>query len=847
MRRTDRPRREFARAGTAAVLGGLVLAGLALPVAVAAPASAASSVSRCPWVDASLHHRSSPAVLAREVVARMTLSEKANFAVLKVHAGVENTNVGVSGLCIPALTLTDGPNGVGSAQTGVTQFPAEIAIAAGFNPSLAHAVGVAMGQETRAKGFDVLQGPNLNLSRVPLSGRIFETYGEDPVLTSAMGVATIRGIQSVGVMANAKHFTGYTQETARGRVNQLVPTRALEELYNVPFRDAVTEAHVASIMCAMGSLNGVNNCSSPYVYNALKSWGFSGFVRSDYQAIFRVAPAFAAGLSLIKPGSAAQLIDLVNKHQLPVAALDRAVTAVLTEMFAYGFIAHPRLTDLGRRVTSAAHAQVALRAAEASVVLLKNQDSILPLPSSVGSIAVIGADAKTAPLSTGGGSSTVKAPYVVTPLQAITTIWGKHATISYSPGGPRGLELDQLQFSDLVSGKPLPKQIPIATTGEPGKADLVLDFAHTVTSSVATAVTVGRGDGWSHWQVVLRVPRSGTYEFALQQIGDTWFTVDGKTLFASPGIHGPTNWAATLNLVAGHDYRLSAHWFAVNTKVVPKLGVSDVTGAIAAAVSAARKAKVAVVFAGSFSTEGADQLSLSLPGDSNALISAVAAANPHTIVVLNTSGAVYMPWLSHVQAVIEAWYPGQMDGTAIAAVLSGAVDPSGHLPITFPASTTPQPAAVGAAFPGINAAVSFGSGLDLGYRWFGLNNVTPLFPFGYGLSYTTFRLSSPSVSTTATDVVVHVTATNTGARSGSDAVQAYVAFPSGANEPPLQLRAFTEVGLAPGQSRAITLTIPRSTLRVYASNRWTTVPGAYGVDVGSSSADLPVRLSVTLP
>lgn len=840
--------RSITTALSTAVLALVIVAGALVPAAAGAAhrssTMALGARTHCPWVAASLKPGANFAELAREVVSRMTLSQKADFAVLKVRARVENSNIGVPSLCIPALTLTDGPTGVASNQKGVTQFPSSIAVAATFDDGLARSLGEAMGREALGKGFDALQGPNLNLSRVPQSGRIFETYGEDPALTSAMGVATIEGIQSVGVMADAKHFTGYTQETARGRVDQLVPHRALAELYNVPFKAAVAEAHVASIMCAMGSLNGVNTCSSRYVYHTLKSWGFTGFVRSDYRAVYSPGAAFSAGMSLIKPGSAAQVISLVRSHRIPIAALDADVAAALTEMFAYGLMAHPRPISLGRAVSSASDIAVALRAAESGAVLLKNDSSMLPLSTSVGSIAVIGTDAAGGAVTAGGGSSTVRAPSVVTPLQAITATWGPHAAITYRSGGPRGLELDQLQFSDLVSGKRPPKQIPIVVTGEPGKADLNLEFSHLVTRSVATATAVGHTDGWSHWRVTFRPPHTGTYEFALQQVGDTWFSVNGKTLMGSPGIHGPTNWATTIDLKGGHDYTLEARWFAVNRRVIPKLGVSDVTGAIASAVAAARHARVAIVFAGSFSTEGADQLSLSLTGDSNALIAAVARANPRTIVVLNTSGAVYMPWLSRVRAVVEAWYPGQEDGTAIAALLSGAVDPSGHLPVSFPASATAQPTPVGRAFPGVNSTVDFGSGLDIGYRWFQDRHVAPLFPFGFGLTYTTFALSGASVSSSRGGVQVRFTLTNTGPRTGADVVQAYVHYPSGAGEPPEQLRAFAKVDLAPGVSRVVHLTIPKSGFEVFAGGRFHTVSGAYRIDLGASSADLPISLSV---
>ncbi len=838
----------------AAVLGLSAMLGAVAPISPASGGVSASAVLRtqsasvkgCPWVGESRRHLASPAALARKVTQRMTLSQKASFVVLSIRGAVENSNIGVPSLCVPALTLTDGPDGVGNVLTGVTQFPAAISVAASFNPAIARSLGAAMGEEARDKGFDVLQGPDLNLARVPLSGRVYEGYGEDPDLISVMGVAAIEGIQSTRVMAEAKHFAGYTQETARGRVNQLISSRVLAELYDPPFRAAVSQAHVASIMCAMGSLNGVNDCSSPFVYATLRSWGFEGFTRTDYRAVRSVASAFAAGLSMVKPGSAPQIIRLVRSGKMSMATLNRAVTAVLTQMFQYGLIAHPRLMALDHKVNLSAHAKVALRAAEAGIVLLKNEYGMLPLTRNVGSIAVIGSDAQTAPFTSGAGSSRVKAPYLIRPLEAIKSAWGPRVKVTYSPGGPRWLELDQLQFINLLSGTPLRRPTRIRTVGEPGKADLKIDFAEGVTSANATANHPGNTDGWSRWRVVMAAPRSGLYEFSLQEVGDTWFSMNGKVLFASPGLHGPAISTVTVPLVSGRHYTFSARWFRATATTVPKFGIRDVTPEIAAAVAAARKAKVAIVFAGSFSTEGSDQLSLSLVGDANALISAVAAVNPRTIVVLNTGGAVHMPWLGHVQAVLEAWYPGQMDGAAVAEVLSGAVDPSGHLPISFPASETPQPVNIGASYPGINSVVNFSAALDVGYRWFQTQGVTPLFPFGYGLSYTAFHLSSASLLTIAGGVSVRVNVTNTGSRAGADLVQAYVHYPQSTGEPPLQLRAFAQVALAVGQTRTITLSIPSRGFEVYIQRHFTVEAGSYGIDLGSSSSDLPIHLTTQL-
>jgi beta-glucosidase len=248
-----------------ASLAGVMAFGAARASGAPTP-SGSVPASRCPWVAQSRQGRETPASLAAEVLARMTLRQKASFVVLRTMPPIENTNLGIPSLCLPPMTLTDGPNGVAFHMRGVTQLPAAIGVAATFDPSVARSAGVVMGQETRSKGIDATQGPELNLARVPEAGRIFEAFGEDPVLTGAMGVASVEGIQSTGSMANLKHVTAYSQETARFVLDQTVPTRALAELYNPPYTEAVQKAHVASIMCSYGSVNGVNDCSDPAVY-----------------------------------------------------------------------------------------------------------------------------------------------------------------------------------------------------------------------------------------------------------------------------------------------------------------------------------------------------------------------------------------------------------------------------------------------------------------------------------------------------------------------------------------------------------------------------------------------------
>lgn len=812
------------------------------PTTVALPAPTPGG--HCPWVEQSRLHEASAATLAGEVLSRMTLAQKAAFVVLATRPPLENTNSAVAALCLPALTLIDGPNGVANGLAGVTQFPAAIGIGATFSPTVARSVARAIASEARTKGVAVVQGPDLNLARVPLSGRTFDTYGEDPWLTSVLGVAAIEGIQSTGEMANAKHFTAYTQETARGRLDQVVPLRALSELYNRPFQAAVQRAHVASLMCSYGLLNGVYTCADPYIYGTLKSWGFTGFVRSDLEAVKKVAPAFRAGLSMIKPASPRSLVRLVRRGTIPLADLNRAVRSVLTPMFKFGLIAHPLFSDPAALATTPAHVATALRAAETSVVLLKNAGAILPLSAHVSSIALIGTPASSSPVSSGSGSSKVMTPDVVTPLAALQASLGPRVHLTYASGGPSTLDFDQLSDVDILRGTPLKLVQPTKPVGEVGKTDIAIDREPNVTQTLATAAHPGNGPGWVRWSVEVRARHTGTYQISLQQIGDTWLYVNQHLLAASMGLHARTDLSATVAFVAGHRYTFSARWFQVRRHRAPSFSILDVTPQINAAVAMARRAQVAIVFAGDVNTEGADRSSMNLPGDANALITAVAKANPHTIVVLNTGGAVLMPWLSSVAGVVEAWYPGQTDGTAIAAVLDGTVNPSGRLPITFPRSASAMPAATYQQFPGVRSRVTFGGGLDLGYRWYELHHVRPLFPFGFGLSYTSFRVTNPTLRSSSTGVVVRVSVTNRGRRTGTDVVQAYVTYPPGAGEPPVQLRAFARVHLAPAKSARVALVIPSSGFQIFQNRAFTTVPGVYGIEIGQSSMALALHLSV---
>ncbi len=866
--------------------------------------STVADVTRCPWLEASLDRHEAPSVLAESVLRRMTVREKLGEIVL-VHSGdYENLNAGIPRLCIPALSLQDGPQGVAFGAVNVTQLPSPLGIAATFDTSVARTYGQVEGSEAMGQGIDVIQGPNLNIDRVPQNGRGYEGFGEDPVLVSAMGVANAEGIQSTGTMAMAKHFAVYNQETDRGEIDDVVSSRALQELYLPPFEAAVRQAHVSSVMCAYPQLNGTFQCQDPALLRQLDRWGFTGFVRSDLGSVHDPAAAIGAGTDLIKPASVARLTLLVHEHRLSLTAVDTAVTKVLTEMFAHGLVGRPADGSPGDPVDSADHAHFALTAAERSAVLLKNAGSLLPLDrSSHHSVAVIGADGSADPVTSGYGSSRVVAPFVSSPLAAIRSTAGTSTEVSYSDGGStssnlppvptaylrpasgvgHGLTLTLTQTDDVVGRRSdLSVQPtvdlslrPHATTRHllPGNASVApVDRLHNPLASAGGSLSTRPGrarshrhivlpPGWSDvsasWTGTVTPPHSGLYTLSLQGVGAASLTLDGVTAVSDTLSHGLARWSQSMVLTAGHHYRLRLDWEPIDnltpsgeSSVIPSsltLGWEFDSGRIAAAAATAARASVAVVFAGDFNAEAFDRPSLSLPGDTDALISAVAAANPHTVVVLNTGGPVSMPWLAQVRSVIEAWYPGEQDGASIAALLYGEVDPAGRLPVTFPATATGSSVDSPAQWPGVDLTATYSEGLDVGYRYDHATGVQPLFPFGYGLSYTRFSLADLTLARARTGYALRVKVTNTGPRQGTDVPQAYLTFPAAADEPPGQLEAFAPVTLLPGRSRWVTLEVPASAFRVYLGGGWTTVPGTYVFSVGPSSADLPLTTSVTTP
>ena len=917
-----RPRHLVARAPgrlLAALVVGVVVAGglsgvagaatATVPTPPSAPPTAGTATglptpsiptAYCPWLAQAMAAGDPPAELAELTVARMTLAEKLGEIVLTSSGDYENVNAGVARLCIPSLTLSDGPWGIAYGDTGVTQLPVPLGIGATFNTSLALQYGDLIGAEAIGQGIDVSQGPNLNIDRVPTSGRADESYGEDPLLTTELGLADIRGLQARGVMAEAKHLVAYNQETNRGALDAEVPDRALQEIYLPPFKAAVTQGHVATLMCAYPRLDGYFQCQDPLLGLALEQWGFAGFVRSDLGAVHDQPLALTSGVQLLKPSAVDTLTEAIDAHHLDVSTVDTDVERVLTEMFAYGVVGRPTTGAPGTPVDVASHTQFALTAAERSAVLLKNRSALLPLrPSSVGSVAVIGADASTHPVTQGLGSSRVVPPFTSTPLAGIRSRFGTGVTVRYADGGSTTKHLPTVptRYLTPASGKGHGLTLSVgpasgggpeitaidpvaaaaiqpAPSAKPPDRDRVrsnppAERPHRIPTDLADdgrlpdldpttagATSVEIPSSWKGsrvtWSGTLTLPRSGRYVFSLAGTGAAALTLDGHPAATDLVTHDIGTWSGSIVLVAHRHYHVSLQWTpvpdatSVDVPSIFDLGMAYVGTAIAQAVAAAKASTVAVVFAADYTAETFDRPNLQLPGDEDALIEAVAAANPRTVVVLNTGGPVVMPWLSKVGAVIEDWYPGEEDGTAIAAVLAGDIDPSGHLPVTFPTSMAASAVPSRSQWPGVDLTSTYSEGLDVGYRFDHATGTKPLFPFGFGLSYTSYSIRHAAVARVSGGYAVSFVIANTGHRTGTDVAQVYLTYPKAADEPPGQLAAFSPVRLAPGTSQRVTLDVPDHQLETYQANGWTTVPGTYRFAVGDNSAHQATRASVSV-
>jgi len=788
------------------------------------------------------------------LVRRLSLDEK----IALVHGSRDPRDLGQAGYWaglpergIPPLRFADGPPGV-NVNREATAMPAPVGLAATFDLEAARLYGTVMGREAKALEQDVLLTPHVNIVRDPVFRRNHTTLGEDPLLAARIGAAEIAAIQKEGVMAQVKHLAGYS-----GPDNVRVDERTLHELYLPPFEAAV-QAGVASVMCAYNRINGGWACENPeFEERILRGlWGFRGFVTSDWGALHGPA-AISTGTDLEMPGRELAgrpggpyfrepLKQAIESGAIPVSALDRAVTRILEQLDRFGCLGR-KAAVRERAIDVEADARAVREIAQRSAVLLKNEGGALPLRGDdLGRLAVIGPTAGQLAAGYMGERAYGFEARLVAPLDALRQT-APTARIAYSVG----VDLTGAAIPGVESEAVL----------EPG--------------------------GERSWSATLTAPEDGEYTLMVQPVlgggsdGGGAIRIDGQPVARSggPGFGGTgrvsKKWSGLLPTTDGRDnargaVRLTAgaHRAGFSASSIGegplRVRFAWITPAmrratIGAAAESARGARAAVVFAWS----GLGGASLTLPEDQDELIERVAAANPRTIVVLNTGGPVTMPWIARVSAVLEMWFPGQEGGWATADLLLGRANPSGRLPVTFPWRLEDAPARAAGhpermpvtAAPGATGvdpnppAVRFTEGLAVGYRWYDREKIQPLFPFGHGLSYTRFEYSELEIRRARDTADIAFTVRNTGGLRGAEVPQVYLG-PSAdmpMDTPPQSLAGFVRVELAPGAAGRLTVHLDRRALSYWSSNshEWRIADGERAVYIGASSRD--IRLTGCVP
>ncbi len=768
-------------------------------------------------------------------------------------------------LGIGKFRVTDGPNGArggGSLIGGVKSaaFPVGIAIGATWNPALVAEIGAALADEVKSKGAHVLLGPTINIQRTVTNGRNFECYSEDPELTAELASAYVKGLQQKGIAAVAKHFAGNESEIARTSNSSVIDERSLREVYLLPFERAVKDADLWGIMTAYNKVNGTFASEHEWLITEVLrgDWGFDGVVMSDWFGSHSTAETVNAGLDLEMPGPTRdrgeKLIEAIRAGKVSNETIRDRVRAILTVMERTGALgSHEPFTE--RADDRPEHRALIRKAGAEAAVLLKNEDA-LPL-SGKETIAVIGPNARTAQIM-GGGSAQLNPHYRVSPYEGLATAVGTE-NLTYAEG------CSNFRFQPLLKTALKVSYFDNdALSGEP---------VFTATEEEAELIWIGKvAEGKvapGHFSARLTgeyIPReTATHQVGLVSAGlsrlyvngelvtDAWTDwTRGRTYFEE----GCDEVVGRVDLVAGEPAEIVVEYAtrpasALGLSAI-RVGISVPLGeeAIEEAAALAAKADVALVFAGrsgEWDTEGSDLESIALPGRQDALIAAVARANPKTIVVLQTGGPVEMPWLDDVAGLISAWYPGQEAGNAIADVLLGKAEPGGRLAQTFPVKWSDNPAHSQdpRVYPGKDGEVEYREGVFVGYRHYDRHGIAPLFPFGFGLSYTTFRLGEAEISAenfdAAATATVSLTVENTGERRGSTVVQLYVCPRNGGGlRPEKELKAFAKVDLAPGESGTVRLTLsPRDLAHFDAEAKaWRIAAGEYDLRLGENSASL---------
>ena len=757
-------------------------------------------------------------------------------------------------LHIPIIPFDEAVHGL--MRPDATVFPQAIALAATWDTTLVGQVSTAIARETRSRGVRQVLSPVINIATDVRWGRVEETYGEDPFLTATMGRTFVAAFEHAGVIATPKHFVANVGEGGRDSYPIELDRRTLEEIHFPPFESAIKEGHARSVMSAYNAVNGIPATQNrALLTDQLKhAWGFTGFVISDAAATggptvlqhteastaTAAQHALLAGLDVIFQTSYDQhrpYYDAFRRGLIPLPVIDSAVARVLRAKFQLGLFDHPYVDADSAEYWNGnpAHRALALEAARESIVLLKNERSLLPLSHSLSSIALIGADAVEARL--GGYSGPGNRPISI--LEGLKAALPS-ASMRYAPGPgrvTRGFEvIPATQFAGGLRGEyfdnPNLAGAPILT-----RVDQRVDFNWTL-SGPAHGIAF---DWYSvRWTGKLTIPAEGVHRIGVAGNDGYRLYVNDKLVIDDWHKRSYDVRLSDVQLEPGRSYDIRLEYFETtgpgHVRLIWDAGVKDDwRAAIDSAVALARRSAVAVVVAGVEEGEFRDRSSLALPGHQEELIGAVAATGTPVVVVLVGGSAITMNhWLDDVAAVIDVWYPGEAGGQAVAEVLLGDVNPSGRLPITFPRSEGQLPLVYNHRPTGRGDDYVDGTG-------------QPLFPFGYGLSYTSFDYSAltlePAVIGPTGAATVRCRVKNAGNRAGAEVVQLYVHDEvASVARPVMALAGFARVQLAPGEEREVVFRIGPQQLRLLNhALRWVVEPGDFRIMVGSSSRDIRLR------
>ena len=781
------------------------------------------------------------------------------------------TTAAIPRLGIPSIKVTDGPNGArggGALVGGVTAaaFPVGIAIGASWNPQLAREIGAALAQEAKSKGARVLLGPTTNMHRTPVNGRNFECYSEDPHLASSLTAAYVAGLQENGVAATVKHFIANDSEYQRNSMSSDVDERTLREIYYPPFEAAIRQAGAWAIMSSYNRLNGayVSDSADQLTGVLRDDWGFDGVLMSDWFGTYSTVEAAKAGLDLEMPGPTRhrgeKLKAAVEAGLVSPETLRESARRILTLIERVGAFERPEIE--AERADDRPETRALIRRAGAEAMTLLKNEGALPLKPRAGvRIAVIGPNAKFAEIM-GGGSAQINPHYRISPFEGLRAALPADVELVHETGA------ENRRLTRLFEGE-------VEVEYFHGR-DLAGAPCHRAKLADSQFMFLGRetpgfevGDFSARMRMTFRPEAAGEHRFGLVASAGVRLRVDNETVIDAPVFKPGQEYfncacdeiVAMRNLEAGRAYEMVVEYRA-NDAAPPlgvttcRFGVQRVLGAgeIARAAELAATADATILcigLNGEWDGEGLDRPHIGLPPAVDALVAAVAAASKCVIVALQSGGPVAMPWLDSVAAVVQAWYPGQELGAALADVLLGHADPGGRLPQSFPRAYEDNPAFIN--YPGDLGHVRYGEGVFIGYRYYEKKKVAPLFPFGFGLSYARFaysplRLSAATLAPGET-LTVEIDVTNIADREGSTVVQVYVADPVAAvARPEKELKGFAKLALGPGETRTARIALDMRAFAWFDVTRRAFVAeaGRFDILAGVSSAEIVARAEVEL-